>query len=239
MARPRAKPLLFEARGRGLRAAMPEGWAITGDAPRLELNAPGAERAQAQIVQLRGEAGFGLRVVLPRSTPAGTYKGTVALGRDERPAVVEVPVNASLRLLPNEIAVAAGAGGEAFMSIVAANRGNVDIDLPKSPRLDFFASPGLDRDPGRVFEVRVPGLEPIFARTDELAHTDAAVAQVVLLKGAGRLSPGDERMLGIVVRVDPEVTPGLRYFGHWSLAGETFAVRLDVDPSAPILKEVR
>lgn len=233
MARPRAQPVLFRGTGRALSAALPESWANANELPRLELDAPQAQRVQAQVVMLRGTGGLGLRVKLPPTTPAGTYKGAMRLGKDKRPIVIEVPANARLTLLPNEIALAATTGQEVRASVIAVNRGNVEIELPQSPQLRFFQSPGLDRDPGRLFEVRVPGLEPVFARTDELQVSTGAVAQVELLEGAGSLAPGDERTLQVAVRVDAAATPGLRYFGDWSLAGETFALRLDVEPADP------
>jgi hypothetical protein len=83
----------------------------------------------------------------------------------------------------------------------------------------------------------VPGLDPVFARTDELQVSTAAVAQLVLLEGAGTLAPGEERPLEIAVRVDAEATPGLRYFGEWSFADETFALILDVDQAGPTPQE--
>lgn len=238
MARARAQPLVFRGAGRALSAALPEGWAGANELPTLEFDEPAAAGAQAQFVMLRGAAAPGLRVKLPPTTPSGTYKGALRLGKDTRPIVVEVAPNARLRLLPGEIALSAAPGGEVRTSVVAINRGNVEIELPRSPQLRFFASPGLDRCAGRLFEVRVPGLEPLFARTDELQPSDSAVAQVVLRKGAGALLPGDARTLDIAVRVDPAAAPGLRYFGEWSLAGGSFALILDVDPAGPAAQEI-
>jgi hypothetical protein len=39
------------------------------------------------------------------------------------------------------------------------------------------------------------------------------------------------------VRVDAEAAPGLRYFGEWSFADETFALILDVDQAGPTPQE--
>jgi hypothetical protein len=218
---------------------MPPSWIDASELPRLELDAPEAEHAEVQIVTRPGGLGRGLRIEMPASTPPGTYTGAVRLGRQKRSVVVEVPPDAHLRLLPNELALSGVTGDEARARVVAVNRGNVEIDLPQSPELRFFESPGLDRAPGRVYEVRVPGLDPVFARTDELHLSAAVPAQVVLVEGAGPLAPGDERTLEIAVRVDPAATPGLRYFGEWSLAGETFAVIFDIDPAAaPPAQEV-
>jgi hypothetical protein len=237
MARAAAQPLLFAGPARRLSAALPESWIDAGELPQLELDAPEAQHAEVLIVTQPGGLGRGLRIEMPSSTPPGTYKGAVRLGTQKRPVVVEVPPNAHLRLLPNEITLSGVTGDETRASIVAVNRGNVEIDLPQSPQLRFFESPGLDREPGRVFEVRVPGLDPVFARTDELHLSAAAPAQVVLRDGAGPLAPGDERTFEIAVHVDPSATPGLRYFGEWSLAGETFALIFDVDPVAPPAQE--
>ena len=238
MAPASAQPLRFGGARRGRAAALPEGWEQAEAMPRLELEAPGAQEATTQLVTMRGREGIGLRITLPPSTPPGTYAGALRLGRQRRPIVVEVPADPRLRLLPDEVTLAAAAGAEVRASVVAINRGNVVIDLPPQPRLRFFQSPGLDRDPGRVFEVRVPGLAPIYARTDELQVSAGAVAQVVLLEGAGPLLPGEQCPLEIAVRVDPAATPGLRYFGDWSLAGETFALILDVAPPEPPAEEV-
>src|SRR5688572_9448660 len=156
MARARPEPLLFAGAGRALSVALPESWASANELPRLKLDAPEAQGAQAQVVTLRGARGLGLRVKLPPATPPGRYKGDVRLGKDKRSLVIDVPAKARLRLLPNEIALAAATGGEAHASVVAINRGNVEIELPQSPKLRFFQSPGLDREPGRLFEVRLP-----------------------------------------------------------------------------------
>jgi hypothetical protein len=237
MARPRAKPLVFRGTGRALNVALPEAWADAPEVPRLELDAPEAQGAEAQLVMLRGGRGPGLRVRLPPTAPPGRYEGALRLGRQKRAVVVEVPETARLKLIPNEVSLTAATGGEPRASVVALNQGNVDLELPESPELRFFQSPGLDREPGRVFEVRVPGLDPVFARTDELQVSTAAVAQLVLLEGAGTLAPGEERPLEIAVRVDAEAAPGLRYFGEWSFADETFALILDVDQAGPTPQE--
>jgi hypothetical protein len=237
MARRRAEPLVFRGAGRRLAAALPEDWADVTERPQLELDAPEARRARARIVRLRGGRGTGLRVRMPPTTPPGRYEGIVRLGQAKRPVVIEVPETPRLRLLPNEVSLTAATGEEVRASVVAINSGNVDIELPGTPELLFFQSPGLDREPGRAFEVRVPGLDPVFARTDELTVSTAAVAQVVLLEGAGTLAPGDERTLEIAVRVDADAAPGLRYFGEWDFVDVTFALILDVDRTGPTPKE--
>jgi hypothetical protein len=237
MARPRAEPLLFRGTGRALAVALPKEWADVTERPQLELDAPVAQRARARVVRLRGGRGPGLRVRMPPTTPPGRYEGTVRLGQAQRPVVIEVSATAHLRLLPNEISLSAATGDEARASVIAINQGNVEIELPESPELRFFQSPGLDRDPGRVYEVRVPGLDPVFARTDELKISTAPVARVVLLEGAGKLAPGDERPLEIAVQVDADAAAGLRYFGEWDFADVTFALILDVDRTGPTSQE--
>jgi len=72
--------------------------------PTLEFDEAAAAGAQSQFVMLRGAAAPGLRFKLPPTTPSGTYKSALRLGKDTRPIVVEVASNARLRLLPGEIA---------------------------------------------------------------------------------------------------------------------------------------
>jgi hypothetical protein len=238
MARRRAEPLVFRGAGRAHAVALPDEWADITERPQLELDAPEELRARARVVRLRGGRGQGLRVRLPPTTPPGRYEGAVRLGDAKRAVVIEVPATARLRLLPNEVSLTAASGEEARTSILAINSGNIEIELPAEPELRFFQSPGLDRDSGRVFEVRVPGLDPVFARTDELQISTASVAQVVLLEGAGKLAPGDERPLEIAVSVAADAEPGLRYFGEWRFTDVTFALILDVDEAAPTPQEV-
>src|SRR5258708_3309853 len=102
MARPRAKPLVFRGTGRALNVALPEAWADAPEVPRLELDAPEAQGAEAQLVMLRGGRGPGLRVRLPPTAPPGRYEGALRLGRQKRAVVVEVPETARLKLIPDE-----------------------------------------------------------------------------------------------------------------------------------------
>jgi hypothetical protein len=229
MARPRAEPLVFRGAGRAVAVALPEEWADATERPQLELDAPEVQPARARVVRSRGGRGARLRVRMPPTTPPGRYEGTLRLGKAKRPVVIEVPETPRLRLLPNEVSLTAATGEEVRTSVIAINSGNVEVELPEAPELRFFQSPGLDRDPGRVFEVRVPGLDPVFARTDELQLSTAPVAQVVLLEGAGAMAPGDERRLEIAVTVDADAKPAMRYFGEWQFADVTFALILDVD----------
>jgi hypothetical protein len=230
------QPLRVRGHAEALDLRLPEVGAATA-APVVQFAAQQRSalpqpQAQAGYVALRG-GGIGVRVVLPETTPPGTYEGTVEIAGQQQPFVAEVHPRAQLILTPALLELAAKPGSSATGRLVAVNAGNLVLDLPARQHIGLFDVAGVDRSLGRTWSAKAEGLERWGILADELAESFGGHTQLLIREGAGPLSPGEERELEIEVPVGADIPAGVSYFGHCRIADSPLAVRVTVLAGEP------
>src|SRR5688500_9664860 len=123
-------PIRFTGRPNRLDAALPVA-VPAGAAPELQvdLDVPDAEPTVGYAARPRTDA-LGLRLALPDSTPAGTYRGSVTIGEAKHPAVVEIHERRRVVVTPARIVLRlALPAREAATELHVLNAGNAPLDL--------------------------------------------------------------------------------------------------------------
>src|SRR5579863_202817 len=93
-----------------------------------------------------------LRIVLPKSTPPGTYKGRVKFGDSQYPILAEVEPYPHLRLSPSRLSLEAAAGSEIEVELTLVNGGNVTCEVGKAYAFGLFDKDGLNRGTAAAFQ---------------------------------------------------------------------------------------
>jgi hypothetical protein len=228
-----AAPIRFTGRAGRLDAPLPV--AVTAvDAPALgvDLDVPGAAVGYAARP---GTGTLGLRLAVPDSTPAGSYKGVVTIGEERHPAVVEIQERRRLVVTPSRIALQVAAPGrEATAELHVLNAGNAPLDLAAKQAFGLFEDHGLDRSLARAWTDReARGVDRFGVLADELAASHGGPVRVRLGDGAGVLEPGEGRSVSVSFEFGGELVAGRSYFGYWNVGGTVCTVRVQVSESGP------
>jgi hypothetical protein len=228
-------PIRFTGRPSRLDAALPV--AVTAaDAPELavDLDLPDAVPALGYAAR-PGTETLGLRLALPDSTPAGTYKGVVTIGEARHPMVVEIQERRRLVVTPSRIALQVAAPGrEAAAELHVLNAGNAPLDLAAKQAFGLFEDHGLDRSLARAWtDAKARGVDRFGVLADELAASHGGPVRVRLTEGAGPIAPGEGRTVGVSFEFQGELVAGRSYFGYWNVGGTVCTVRVDVTESGP------
>lgn len=176
-----------------------------------------------------GVACFHLRV--PRTTPPGTYRGTVEIEDQRKPLVVEVEPRTRIRILPKRATIQSRPGKRAELKLTLINLGNVAFEVPKASGFGLYDKEGMDSAIGSAFLAELGENERRIDRVmEELREGHGGVVRLKVQKGAGKLEPGDARDLAIVFQVPARVVPGRSYWGLWTLHGYNFEIEIQVVP---------
>src|SRR3954454_1618836 len=179
-ARAAPPPIRFTGRPNRLDAALPV--AVAAGAPpdlRVDLDVPDAEPAVAYTAR-PGTATLGLRLALPDSTPAGTYKGVMTIGDARHPMVVEIQERRRLVVTPSRIALAlALPSREAATVLHVLNAGNAPLELAAKQAFGLFEDHGLDRSLARAWmDTKARGVDRFGVLADELAASHGGPVRV-------------------------------------------------------------
>ena len=231
-----AAPIRFTGRPNRLDAALPV--AVTaGTAPELQvdLDVPDGTEPAVGYASRPGTTALGLRLALPDSTPAGTYKGVVTIGDAKHPMVVEIQERRRVVVTPARVALTLSLPGrEASTELHVLNAGNAPLDLAAKQAFGLFEDHGLDRSLARAWtDARARGVDRFGVLADELAASHGGPVRVRLAEGAGVLEPGESRIVNVVFEFQGELIAGRGYFGYWDVGGTVCTVRVRVIESGP------
>jgi hypothetical protein len=230
-----AAPIRFTGRPNRLDAALPVAVSAAA-APELgvELELSDAEPAVGYTAR-PGTAALGLRLALPDSTPAGTYKGVMTIGDARHPMVVEIQERRRVVVTPGRIALqVALPKAEAATVLHVLNAGNAALDLAAKQAFGLFEDHGLDRSLARAWtDAKARGVDRFGVLADELASSHGGAVRVRLAKGAGVLEPGEGRDVDVSFEFQGELVAGRSYFGYWDVGGAVCTVRVEVSESGP------
>lgn len=222
-----APPIRFTGRPNRLDAALPMA-VPAGAAPELqvELDVP---EAMVGYTTRPGTTALGLRLALPDSTPAGTYKGVVTIGEATHPAVVEIQERRRVVVTPARIAVRVELPArEAATELHVLNAGNAPLDLAAKQAFGLFEDHGLDRSLARAWtDAKARGVDRFGVLADELAASHGGPTRVRLDEGAGVLQPGEARQIKVSFEFHGELIAGRSYFGYWDVGGAVCTVRVE------------
>jgi hypothetical protein len=230
-----AAPIRFTGRPHRLDAALP--MAITAAAApalQVELDVPDADPAVGYAAR-PGTAALGLRLAVPDSTPAGTYKGVMTIGDARHPMVVEIQERRRVVVTPGRVALqVALPKAEAAAVLHVLNAGNAPVDLAAKQAFGLFEDHGLDRSLARAWtDAKARGVDRFGVLADELASSHGGPVRVRLAKGAGVLEPGESRDVDVRFEFQGALVAGRSYFGYWDVGGQVCTVRVEVTESGP------
>jgi hypothetical protein len=228
-------PIRFTGRPNRLDAALPVAIAA-GAAPDLQvdLDVPDAEPTVGYTAR-PGTNALGLRLALPDSTPAGTYRGSVTIGEEKHPAVVEIHERRRVVVTPARIVLhVALPAREAAAQLHVLNAGNAPQDLAAKQAFGLFEDHGLDRSLARAWtDAKARGVDRFGVLADELAASHGGPVRVRIDEGAGVLEPGAGREIKVGFEFHGGLVAGRGYFGYWDVGGTVCTVRVEVVQSVP------
>jgi hypothetical protein len=178
-----------------------------------------------------GESATWLRFGLPETTPPGSYKGTIQVGDEKFPMVVEVEPSPNLVASPSQFAVQAAPGEEVGVDISIVNAGNVPCEIGRAHAFGLFDVEGLERGIRAALQADIAkGERRVDRLADEVAESHGGLVRVSV-QGAGTLQPGELRQLSVGLRLSDRLEPGHTYTGTWPL--HNLAYHVEVAVTAP------
>jgi len=222
-----AQLLRFRGSPRAIEALIPMGMPEAAErrlAVDLEVE---AERKPPIVVHPipMGASATRLRLVLPESTPPGTYKGTVQVGDARYPIEAQVDAYRHLRLSPSRLSLEAAAGSEVEVELTVVNGGNVTCEVGRAYALGLFDKDGLNRGTAAAFQEDAPrGQERVGRLMDEFAEGYGGFLRMKVEEGAGPLDPGELRNLKLKLKMPDRLKAGRNYFGTWSFHNLAYLV---------------
>ena len=198
---------------------------------KVEARLEGAEIRKFAVRPLTRE-GLGMSRVtlgLPKSTPPGTYSGSVALGGQEVPIVVEVEPRPRLDVDPSRLSLEIEPGAEVSTDVTVLNLGNVPFDLPAASTFCVFDGSGVDHAFWLAFASDPPeGKERIDVLLDDLAQSHGGLVEVRARADDRTIAPGEARDVQVGLRFSDRLRPGHSYSGAWDADGLRLSVQVRV-----------
>ena len=193
----------------------------------VDFELTGVERPEVTVQDVEGSTQLTFSVA--RTTAPGTYEGTVRLGTEEHPLVLEVEPRVQLRIDPRRLHFAATAGETREVDLSVTNLGNVPCELRAADGFGLFDTGGLDRAIGRAFTNEpATGERRLDMIADAAAEGFGGLVRIKLESGAGELAPGDTRDVHAVFALPDRLEQGRNYWGTWNLYNVNYVVRVDV-----------
>jgi len=193
------------------------------------VNLQGVDVRWASIREI-GSASPGLsvlRIKLPVATPPGAYKGTVLVGDNEVPIVVDIEPRPRLRLFPRSFKASVAPGAVLNANFTVLNTGNSSIAIEKEYRFCVFERGGIDR----AFYValasdQVPSERRIDRLVNELSASHGGRVRLEIESGEGELAPGEARDLRVALRLSDRLRAGQTYSGTWKIENTGVSIAL-------------
>jgi hypothetical protein len=200
--------------------------------PRLDLHQPQSEtKAEPLNLQAEGAGQFAtwLRFSMPEATPPGTYEGTVLIGADQYPSVIDVEARSLIIISPAHLLLQGAPGDELNANLSVINSGNVAVEIPKLQKIGLLDGVGAERAVGVALRGGVQrGDERVAMFAEELAKSHGGRIALVVEEGAGVLAPGEFRHLSVALRLPEGLKSGRVYGGTWMLLNLSYYIEVQV-----------
>ncbi len=171
---------------------------------------------------------------LPKSTPPGSYTGSVEIAGRQVPVAVEVEPRPKLEASPSRLSFELQPGAEVTADVTLLNVGNVPYEVPAASTFCVFDGSGVDHAFWVAFGSDPPeGKERIDLLLDDLAESHGGLVEVRARAAERTIPPGESREVQVGLRFSDRIRPGHTYAGSWG--GEGLSVRVRV--SVPAAKE--
>jgi hypothetical protein len=208
----------------------------TAVAPKAEIQ--GAE-LQALAVRPLNREGLPLgrvRIRLPKSTPPGTYEGSVTIAGEERPFVAKVEPREDVDVFPSYLSLDVEPGAEATADVMLLNRGNVSFELPAASQFCVFDGSGVDRAFWLALGSEPPkGKGRVDVLLDDLAQSHGGLVEVRARAPKRTIGAGEVGEAQITLRFSDRLQPGRIYAGSWDVDG----MHLSIEVTVPEKKRAR
>jgi hypothetical protein len=191
----------------------------------------GAEIRGLSVRQLTNKGrGFGkVTLRLSRSTPPGSYAGSVELGDTQVPVVVEVEPRPRVEASPSRLAAEVEPGGELEAAVTLLNVGNVPFEVPAASVFCVFDGSGIDHAFWAALQsAPADGEKRIDLLLDDLAESHGGLVEVRARTRPRTIAPGDARQVDLKLHFSDRLRPGHRYAGAWDADGLHLRVRVRV-----------
>lgn len=181
----------------------------------------------AQVLPIGNKGVASVRLQLPRSTPPGTYRGTIQVGDREHTMVVDVEPHTRLRIYPKRTSMQAHPGEKASLDLTIVNGGNISCEVPKVSAFGLFEKDGLERAVGYALRAELEdGERRIDRLLEESREGYGGVVKLQVQDGAGELKPGDACELHGVLHIPTQLRHGRFYSGTWSLHNLNYLIEI-------------
>jgi len=166
---------------------------------------------------------------LPKSTPPGSYAGSLELGGRRIPLAVEVEARAKIEASPSRLSFEAEPGAEVTADVTLHNVGNVPFQVPAASTFCVFDGTGVDHAFWVAFATEPPERkERIDLLLDDLADSHGGLVEVRARAEERTIAPGDSRDVQMSLRFSDRIRPGHGYAGSWGIGGLRLRVRVRV-----------
>jgi len=166
---------------------------------------------------------------LPKSTPPGSYAGSVEIGGRTLPVAVEVEPRPKVEVSPSRLVLEVEPGAEVTVDVTLLNIGNVPFDVPAASTFCVFDGSGVDHAFWVAFVTDPPeGKERIDLLLDDLAESHGGLVEVRARASERTVAPGESRNVQVTLRFSDRIRPGHAYAGSWDADGLHLRIRLSV-----------
>lgn len=202
---------------------------VRGTVVPISVTSAGQTTIYRAVVKPIGIGTAELRLRLPDHFAAGTYTGEATLYGKPQPVFIEVEAVSRIRMDPRQTVVTAEPSSTVQFTVMVTNGGNVSVEIPKADTLDLDDVAGQDRALGRTLRAPLEGDERRVDRLfEELRQTHGGEGRVTVRSGAGRLPPGESRVLGCALDIPETALPGRSYIGAWELGSAAHLIVADI-----------
>lgn len=206
------------------------------EAPDAGVTAEGEiEGAELQALAVRPLNREGLpigrvRIRLPKSTPPGTYEGSVTIEGKERTVVAEVEPREDVDVFPSYLPLEVEPGAEATAAVTLLNRGNIAFELPAASQFCVFDGSGVDHAFWLALAAEPPeGKQRVELLLDDLAQSHGGLVEVRARAPKRTIMPGEVVMAQVTFRFSDRLQQGRTYAGSWDVDG----LHLSIEATVP------
>ncbi|HZD03521.1 MAG TPA: hypothetical protein VE173_01345, partial [Longimicrobiales bacterium] len=147
----------------------------------------------------------------------------------ERPVELEVEAAPGLRVIPEQLRIAARPGETVDVDLVVLNHGNVPVEVRRTQAIGIFMQGGVERALHRAYVEKLEeGQRRVDVLAENLAEAHAGLVRMRLRKGYGTVGPGELRELAVSLEVPAGAGSGRTYGGNWELANLVYPVTITV-----------
>jgi hypothetical protein len=169
---------------------------------------------------------------LPKSTPPGTYAGSVEIGGRQTAVTVEVEPRPKIEVSPSSLTFEVEPGAEVSADVTLVNLGNVPFHVPAASTFCVYDGGGVDHAFWVAFvSDPVEGKERIDLLLDDLADSHGGLVELRARAADRTVAPGESRDVQVTLKFSDRLRPGRGYAGSWDTDGMHLRIRVSVPDS--------